>query len=62
MRRMKIARLEKFGKARKIGYGATLGESEHMRDQREEKRINIEQLETTKIGKGLVQIYFEEDT
>ncbi|KOX69913.1 hypothetical protein WN51_04426 [Melipona quadrifasciata] len=40
----------------------TVGESEHMRDQREEKRINVEQLETTKIGKGLVEIYFEEDT
>ena len=47
---------------RKIEYGLASGESEHMRDQREEKRINVEQLETTKIGKGLVEIYFEEDT
>lgn len=33
-----------------------------MRDQGKEKRINVKQLETTKIGKGLVERYFEEDT
>lgn len=33
-----------------------------MRDQGREKRINVKQLETMKIGKGLVERYFEEDT
>lgn len=29
-----------------------------MGERREEKRINVEQLETTKIEKGLVERYF----
>lgn len=33
-----------------------------MRDPVKRKRINNEQLEATKIGKGLVERYFEEDT